>query len=97
MNLYVTNPKDLNNPYVAPLKARTLFFQPRTLLITSNHDPLRDEGKKYARRLKLYFNYVVYYNFEDAIHGFLSQPIGKKHKMEAYKRIIQFLGDDKDE
>ena len=97
MNLYVTNPKDLNNPYVAPLKARTLFFQPRTLLITSNHDPLRDEGKKYARRLKLYFNYVVYYNFEDAIHGFLSQPIGKKNKMEAYKRIIQFLGDDKDE
>lgn len=97
MNLYVTNSKDLNNPYVAPLKARTLFFQPRTLLITSNHDPLRDEGKKYARRLKLYFNYVVYYNFEDAIHGFLSQPIGKKNKMEAYKRIIQFLGDDKDE
>ena len=93
ISLYITDPKQKNDPYVAPLKAKHLFFQPRTLIITSNNDPLRDEGKRYASRLKLYFNAVKYYNREDAIHGFLSQPIGKKSKIEAYNKIIEFLGD----
>lgn len=93
ISLYITDPKQKNDPYVAPLKAKHLFFQPRTLIITSNNDPLRDEGKRYASRLKLYFNAVKYYNIEGAIHGFLSQPIGKKNKIEAYNKIIEFLGD----
>lgn len=93
ISLYITDPKQKNDPYVAPLKAKHLFFQPRTLIITSNNDPLRDEGKRYASRLKLYFNMVKYYNIEGAIHGFLSQPIGKKNKIEAYNKIIEFLGD----
>lgn len=93
ISLYMTDPKQKNDPYVAPLKAKHLFFQPRTLIITSNNDPLRDEGKRYASRLKLYFNAVKYYNIEGAIHGFLSQPIGKKNKIEAYNKIIEFLGD----
>lgn len=93
ISLYITDPKQKNDPYVAPLKAKHLFFQPRSLIITSNNDPLRDEGKRYASRLKLYFNMVKYYNIEGAIHGFLSQPIGKKNKIEAYNKIIEFLGD----
>lgn len=93
ISLYITDPKQKNDPYVAPLKAKHLFFQPHTLIITSNNDPLRDEGKRYASRLKLYFNTVKYYNIEGAIHGFLSQPIGKKNKIEAYNKIIEFLGD----
>ncbi len=96
MALYVSTPKELDSPYVSPLKARTLFFQPDTLLITSDLDPLRDEGKYYAKRLRRYFNYVEYYNFEEAMHGFLSQPIQKKHTMKAYNKIIEFLGDVND-
>ena len=96
MTLYISDPKDLDSPYVSPLKARTLFFQPDTLIITSDLDPLRDEGKYYAKRLKRYFNYVEYYNFEEAMHGFLSQPIQKKHTMKAYNKIINFLGDVND-
>lgn len=94
--LYVSDPKDLNSPYVSPLKAKMLFFQPETLLITSDLDPLRDEGKHYAKRLRRYFNYVKYYNFKGAMHGFLSQPIQKKHTMKAYNKIIDFLGDVND-
>ena len=92
MSLYVSN-KDLNNPYVAPLKVKFPFFQPRTLLITADNDPLRDEGKCYARKLKLFLNDVVYCNLEDAMHGFLENPIGKKHKYITYNKIIEFLGD----
>ena len=96
MALYVSNSKDLDSPYISPLKAKTLFFQPDTLLITSDLDPLRDEGKYYAKRLRRYFNRVKYYNFKEAMHGFLSQPIQKKHTMKAYNKIIEFLGDVND-
>lgn len=96
MALYVSTSKDLESPYVSPLKAKTLFFQPDTLLITSDLDPLRDEGKYYAKRLRRYFNRVKYYNFKEAMHGFLSQPIQKKHTMKAYNKIIEFLGDVND-
>lgn len=93
ISLYVGKSYNVNNPYISPLKYRFPFRQPKTLIITSNHDPLRDEGRCYAKKLKRYLNLVVYYNFEEAMHGFLSQPIGKKHKMEAYDKIVKFLGD----
>lgn len=92
MSLYVSN-KDLNNPYVAPLKVKFPFFQPKTLIITADNDPLRDEGKCYAKKLKLFLNDVIYYNLEGAMHGFLTSPIGKKHKNITYNKIKEFLGD----
>lgn len=94
ISLYVQDMNDLNSPYVSPLKAKFPFFQPRTLLITCDCDPLKDEGVCYAKKLKRYFNRVEYYNFKGAIHGFLSQPLGKKQKMKAYDRIIEFLRDE---
>ena len=96
ISLYVTNPNDLNSPYVSPLKAKFPFFQPRTLIITANNDPLRDEGKSYSRKLKLYLNDVIYYNLDGAMHGFLTQSIGKSYRMDAYNKIVNFLGDTND-
>lgn len=93
ISLYVANSKDLSSPYVSPLKAKFLLFQPETLIITADNDPLRDEGKKYARRLKLYFNKVQYYNLEGAMHGFMNNLYGKKYKDTAVKKINEFLGD----
>lgn len=93
MSLYVSNSKDLNSPFVSPLKAKFPFFYPDTLIITADNDPLRDEGERYAKKLKLYFNKVQYYNFIGAMHGFMNNPFGKKHKEEAYKKINEFLGD----
>ena len=94
ISLYVQNSSDLDNPYVAPLKAKILFNQPRTLIITANNDPLRDEGKSYARKLKLYLNDVTYYNYDGAMHGFINQFISKKYKKDAYDKIRGFLGDE---
>jgi len=96
MSLYVTNSNDLNSPYVSPLKAKFPFFQPRTLIITANNDPLRDEGKSYSRKLKLYLNDAIYYNLDGAMHGFLTQNIGKDYRIEAYNKIVKFFGDTND-
>lgn len=93
MSLYVKDAKDLNNPYVSPLKARFPFNQPRTLIITSDKDPLRDEGKAYAKKLSLFGNKVMYHNVEGAMHGFLTITLNKKHKEEAHNKIKEFLGD----
>ena len=93
ISLYVKNKKDLNNPLVSPLKDKFPFFYPKTLIITSDNDPLRDEGRRYANKLKLYFNKVKYYNIVGAMHGFLNNPLDKKSKGYAYEKIIEFLGD----
>lgn len=94
MSLYVPNKEDLKSPYVCPLNKKILFSQPRTLLITCDNDPLRDEGKTFAKKLKLYFNDVEYYNLDGAIHGVFNNPIDNKYKSIIFDRIKQFLGDD---
>lgn len=95
MALYVKDAKDLKNPYVSPLNKRFPFLQPRTLIITCEHDPLKDEATYYAKKLKLCLNYVKLYNVEGAIHGFFNNIYGKKYMNELYKEIIEFLGDKK--
>lgn len=97
MILYIKNKKDLKSPYVSPIKAKFLFFQPNTLILTANNDPLRDEGKAYAKKLKIYFNKVEYYNIKGVMHGFINNPLEKKKKQEAYEKIIKFLGDNNED
>ena len=93
ISLYVEDPKELNNPLVSPMNVKFPFFQPDTLIITADNDPLRDEGRKYARKLKLYFNYVEYYNIKGAMHSFLTNPLDIKAKEFAHNKIVEFLGD----
>ena len=50
--LYKSRDEDMQSPYFAPLLAEDLSGQPRTLIITAEYDPLRDEGEEYGRRLK---------------------------------------------
>lgn len=93
MSLYVGGENNMNNPLISPLKVRFPFLQPETLIITADNDPLKDEGKEYAKKLRLHFNYVEYYNVKDSMHGFLTNRFNKKNKEIAYEKIINFLGD----
>jgi len=94
VDLYLIDKGKINDIYVSPLNKKICFGYPKSLVITADNDPLRDEGRAYARKLKLFFNKVTYYNFKGAMHGFLSYPVGKKYKDEAIKKILKFLGDD---
>ena len=46
MDLYMSCPEDLRNPYFAPLLAQSLADQPDTLVIPAAYDTLRDEGEE---------------------------------------------------
>lgn len=91
MDLYIQDKQYLKSPYVAPLNATNLKHQPRTLMITAEYDPLRDEGEAYGNKLKEAHNEVTIYRVQEAIHGFFNLPIPSKALDICYQEIIKFL------
>ena len=69
---YMPDKKDWGNPYASPALAKCLKGLPPTLLITAEFDPLRDDGKRFAEKLKKAGIPVKYSLYKGVIHGFLS-------------------------
>lgn len=93
MDLYVQNEKDRLNPYVAPILSEDLSDQPKTLIITAEFDPLRDEGEAYGMKLRNFGNDSKIYRMKNMIHGFLSNPLSLDSVNECYEIINIFLKD----
>ncbi len=53
-----------------PLRASQIASLPPTLLVTAEQDPLRDEGRAYAEKLRLAGVPVSSHHFANATHGF---------------------------
>jgi acetyl esterase len=49
---WVPDPEMLSNPQVSPLSANDLNGLPAAVIVTCEHDPLRDQGEAYALRLR---------------------------------------------
>lgn len=95
MELYQSSPEDRMNPYFAPLLAQSFKQQPRTLIITAQYDPLRDEGEAYGRHLAEAGIEVEVYRIADALHGFFALPPRFMHVKRTYEYINRFLnGED---
>lgn len=94
MELYCSSPEDLNNPYFAPLLAPSLSQQPRTLVISAEYCPLRDEGETYAMRLAQEGNEAACYRMLDAVHGYLLHPLVFSFVRDTYRIIKHFLDGD---
>lgn len=73
LNHYLANPSDASNPLVAPLRFAPdqLKGLPPTLILTAEHDPLRDEAEAYAKNLTDAGVPTVCTRYQSTIHDFL--------------------------
>ena len=88
------NPQSLKSPYFAPLLCPNLSHQPRTLVITAEFDPLRDEGEVYARRLREAGTMAWCCRMKDALHGYFSLPLHFALVRRTHDIIKAFLSGD---
>jgi acetyl esterase len=95
IDLYKSSADDLQNPYLAPILAKDLSNMPRSLIITAEYDPLRDEGELYGKKLYEFGNEVEVYRMKNALHGFISLPRHFVHVKRSYELINKFLNNDK--
>lgn len=93
-DLYQSSPDDRNNPYFAPIIAADLTGQPRTLILTAEFDPLRDEGEAYGKRLEEAGCDVEIHRIKNALHGFFALGIKYNHVSESFQIINRFLDKD---
>lgn len=91
LDLYQSSDADRQNPYFAPLLETDLSNQPKTLILTAEYDPLRDEGEEYGARLKAAGNTVTVHWIPNALHGYFALGIKYLFVKESFKYINQFL------
>lgn len=61
--------RNLDHPDAAPLRATDLSGLAPAFVMTAGHDPLRDEGRAYAARLREAGNSVTHHEVSGGIHG----------------------------
>lgn len=91
--MYLADPADQTNDLYAPLLAPDLSGLPRTLIITAEYDPLRDEGEAYAARLASENGNenVECYRMTDGIHGYFLYPSVLSLVRDTYAIMKHFL------
>ena len=93
---YLRSDADRRDPRAAPIRTADLTGQPPALVITAGFDPLREEGRAYADRLRAAGVDVVYREYPGQIHAFVSLtkaiPEGLRCTMEIGDYQRQRLG-----
>lgn len=94
MEMYEPDIEKRQSPYIAPLLADDLSNQPDTLIITSEFDPLRDEGEVYGYLLEEAGNNVEIYRAKDTVHNYLFGPINEEIIDLTYQLITDYLNNE---
>jgi acetyl esterase len=68
---YLRGEADKADLRASPLRAPSLAGQPPTMIVTAGFDPLREEGRVYADRLRTAGVDVVYREYPGQIHAFV--------------------------
>jgi acetyl esterase len=68
---YLPNEADWTDWRASPLLAKSHANLPPALVVTAGYDPLLDEGRAYAERLKAAGVSVEYREYADMVHGFI--------------------------
>lgn len=88
---YAARPEDLTDPDLAPLRSDRLGTLPPTLVVTGEHDPLRDEGELLALRLAELGVAVVGTRYLGQVHGFWRHPDAFDAAEPLTRQIAGFL------
>jgi acetyl esterase/lipase len=88
---YLGGDSDKSDLRASPLRAPTLEGQPPALIVTAGFDPLRDEGRAYADRLRAAGVDVVYREYPGQIHAFVSLTRAIPQGMACTLEIAEYL------
>jgi acetyl esterase len=89
---YLGSGDDAPNAYAAPLTAADLGGLPPAVVMTAAADPLRDEGRDYARRLGAAGVDVTYLTAAGAVHAFMSMTAFSALARTAARTCGELLG-----
>lgn len=89
-NWYLTTSEDRQNPLAIPLLIKDFKNTPPTLVLLSEHDPLRDEGQQLAEHMKASGIQVKTVVYKEMVHGFLHMGAVLKETGEAVQEIATF-------
>jgi acetyl esterase len=90
---YVPEPDARLDPYASPLRADDLSGLAPALVLTAGHDVLRDEGERYAERLRAAGRPATLVRHGGMIHGFLRRYPFFDRGREAVDEIAGALRD----
>jgi acetyl esterase len=69
---YLSDLAEIEDPRVSPLRGEVRHALPPALVMTAGFDPLLDEGRAYAEKMRAAGTDVAYRCYEPLIHGFAS-------------------------
>jgi acetyl esterase len=90
-SFYLENGADPADPRVSPIKREDLAGLPAALVITAEHDPVRDEGELYGRRLAEAGVETKVTRYPGANHGFVQHFSWIPELYRAFEETGEFL------
>ena len=93
-NHYLRSDENINNPYICPLRAKSLKGLPPALIITAEYDPLRAEDEHYAQKLQKAGVPVVLSRYDGMVHGFILHWRVYTQAMECMREIGKSLKEN---
>jgi acetyl esterase len=89
---YAPNPADRLLPDASPSQAADLSGLPPAIVLTAEHDPLRDEGEAYAEKLTLAGVPVAHRRFAGQMHAFFTMVGVLPGSADAIDYVAEQLG-----
>jgi len=90
-NAYLSDEKDLKNPYASPLFAQDLANSAPAIIITPEYDRLRLEGEAYARRLAKAGVPTTVVRYRGINHGFTEKVGQYPQSQDSLNEIAKYF------